>query len=157
MTQINVLRSQTHRVASPDNSVVVQITEGESLSYTVSFNGKTIIEPSRLAGFEFKNEPALGNKLKVINVVSRSNEQKWRPVVKSKHAEVLDKYNELTLSLQEQEKDKRLIDLVFRVYDDGVAFRSKLHRSSYIGNRQITKELTSFNIPGNPDAWVVEY
>ncbi|KAA6310339.1 hypothetical protein EZS27_038341, partial [termite gut metagenome] len=32
-----------------------------------------------------------------------------------------------------------------------------LYRSERIGNRQLTKELTTFNIPGNPDAWVVEY
>ncbi|WP_226995339.1 glycoside hydrolase family 97 N-terminal domain-containing protein, partial [Candidatus Symbiothrix dinenymphae] len=46
---------------------------------------------------------------------------------------------------------------MFRVYDDGVAFRYKLYRSERIGNRQLTKELTTFAIPGNPDAWVVEY
>jgi len=49
------------------------------------------------------------------------------------------------------------IELQVRVFNDGAAFRYKLSRAAKIGDRQITKELTTFSIPGNPKAWVVEY
>jgi len=51
----------------------------------------------------------------------------------------------------------RQIELFIRAYYDGVAFRFKLFRSGKVGDRQITKELTTFNIPGDPKAWIVEY
>ena len=44
-----------------------------------------------------------------------------------------------------------------RAFDDGVAFRYKLYRAERIGNREITKELTGFNIPGDPKSWIFEY
>ena len=149
--------AQTYTVMSPDQSIHLRISEGEELSYTVSFHGKNIIDLSRLGGFEFKNEPEFGKNLKVLNTTTRLNDEIWEPVVRSKHARVRDHYNELALFVQEQEGRKRLMDITFRVFNDGVAFRYKLYRSENAGNRQITKEYTTFNIPGNPDAWIVEY
>jgi len=49
------------------------------------------------------------------------------------------------------------MELFVRAYNDGVAFRYKLYRSARAGNRQITKELTTFNIPNDPKSWIVEY
>ena len=49
------------------------------------------------------------------------------------------------------------MDLFVRAYNDGVAFRYKLYRSEKIGSRKITRELTTFSIPDDPKAWIVEY
>ena len=149
--------AQPYSITSPDNSIVVRISEGEQLFYTVLFHGKNIIEQSCLGGFEFKNEPEFGKNLKILNTNVRSNNETWQPAVKSKHAQIRDAYNELTLYVQEQDKSKRLMNITFRVFDDGVAFRYKLFRSENIGSRLLTKECTTFNIPGNPNTWVVEY
>ena len=150
-------RAKDYLVTSPDKSVIVRIEENETLSYSVSFRGKTIIEPSALGRFEWKNEPALGNDLEVIQTVGRSHNETWMPAVKSKHARITDQYDELTLFVRERKDKRRMIDITFRVYNDGVAFRYKLYRSEMLGNRHIIREETGFNLPGNPDAWVVEY
>ncbi|MDR0543368.1 MAG: glycoside hydrolase family 97 protein [Dysgonamonadaceae bacterium] len=149
--------AKDYPVTSPDKTVTVQITENGTLSYSVLFQSKTIVEPSALGKFEFKNEPTFGETLEVIQATTRSCNETWTPVVKSKHAQIVDKYNELTLSAQEKQGNRRKIDIIFRVYNDGVAFRYKLYRSEIPGNRQIMEEGTAFNIPCNPDAWVVEY
>ncbi|KAA6308848.1 alpha-glucosidase, partial [termite gut metagenome] len=115
-----------------------------------------IIETSSL-GFSFKDEPDLHQDLHIIESLPSSHHEMWTPVVKSKHAQITDSYNELKLIAKEKGGNRRRMDIIFRVYDDGVAFRYKLYRSARVGNRQLTKELTTFNIPGNPDAWVVEY
>jgi alpha-glucosidase len=81
----------------------------------------------------------------------------WKPVVKSKHAEIVNNYNELQLNLKENSDLMRQMDLFVRVYNDGGAFRCKLYRSENIGIRNITRELTGFNIPVDPKAWIVEY
>ena len=49
------------------------------------------------------------------------------------------------------------MELFIRAYNDGAAFQYKLSRAAKIGDRQIIKELTTFNIPGDPKAWIVEY
>jgi alpha-glucosidase len=49
------------------------------------------------------------------------------------------------------------MELFVRAYNDGIAFQYRLLRSAKIGDRQIVKEQTTFNIPGDPKAWIVEY
>jgi alpha-glucosidase len=151
-----IVNSQSYTATSPDKSIQVRVEEGEQLQYAVTFAGQTIIEKSDL-GFSFKNEPDLQKDLHIFESVPSSHHEIWTPVVKSKHARITDSYNELKLVAKEKSGKHRRMDIIFRVYDDGIAFRYKLYRSEHIGNRLLTKELTTFNIPSNPDAWVVEY
>jgi len=143
-------------VKSPDNNIVVKVSNAEKLVYSVIFKGRTIITPSQL-GFEFKEEPALMTNFSIIDHSDRNINETWIPVVKSKHAEILNSCNELQLNLKENSGPMRQLELTVRAYDDGAAFRYKLLRSGKVGDRQITKELTTFSIPGDPKAWVVEY
>ncbi|GHT52000.1 alpha-glucosidase [Bacteroidia bacterium] len=151
-----LLNAQPYTVTSPDKSIQVQVEAGEQLQYSVTFNGRNIVEKSDL-GFSFKGENDLQKGLHIVQATPSSHREIWKPVVKSKHAQIADSYNELTLVSAEKADKRRRLDIIFRVYDDGVAFRYKLYRSERIGNRQLTKELTTFAVPGNPDAWVVEY
>jgi len=152
-SQIN---AQNISVSSPNKSILVSIQNQEKLGYTVRFNDRIIIDNS-LLGFELQNEPLLNGNFVVKEQQIIEINEKWIPVVKSKHAEVLNNCNELRLKLKEKTGLMREMDLFVRAYNDGVAFRYKLYRAEKIGNREITKELTSFNIPGDPKAWIVEY
>ncbi|MEI7522974.1 MAG: glycoside hydrolase family 97 protein [Mariniphaga sp.] len=148
--------SQNYQVSSPDKNIEVRINNGDKISYTISFNRKEVISESTL-GFEFKNEPAMFQQFVVMDTHEQTLNETWKPVVKSKHSVIRNNFNELRLLFREKSGWMRQMELTFRVYDDGVAFRTRLYRSGKNGHRQITKELTTFNIPGNPKAWVVEY
>lgn len=148
--------AQTITVKSPDNKIEVTVKNGDTLLYSVSFNGKTIIKPSRL-GFELKEEHAMTGNFNIVNQSVKNFNETWIPVVKSKHAQVVNNYNELLVSLKEKTDPMRQMELFVRAYNDGAAFRCRLFRSGKVGDRQITKELTTFNIPGDPKAWIVEY
>jgi len=148
--------AQNFQVTSPDKNINVTLKNGDELIYSVMFNGKPVIQESAL-GFEFKTEPAMNKGFAVIGKQERTINETWKPVVRSKHAEVINNCNELQIMLKEKTGLMRQMELTFRAFNDGVAFRTKLYRSEMNGHRQITKELTTFTIPGNPKAWVVEY
>jgi len=148
--------AQDYQVKSPDNNIVVNVINGSELYYSVTFKGETIINPSQL-GFEFKGEEPMCGDFFVISDTLIYFDEKWMPVVRSKHAEIHNNYNELQITLKEKNAPMRLMEFIVRTYNDGIAFRCKLFRSARIGDRQITRELTSFNIPGDPKAWIVEY
>ncbi|HZK97613.1 MAG TPA: glycoside hydrolase family 97 protein [Prolixibacteraceae bacterium] len=148
--------AQNLQLSSPDKKISVSIKNGDELSYSVMFNGKSVIQESAL-GFEFKAEPAMNKEFEVIGKQERTINETWKPVVRSKHAEVINNCNELQIMLKEKTGLMRQMELTFRAFNDGVAFRTKLYRSEKNGHRQITKELTTFTIPDNPKAWVVEY
>ncbi len=150
------VNSQTLSVQSPDSIIAVTFRNSNNLSYSVTFHGRTIINPSML-GFEFKDEPPMATKFDIIDQSVKNFNETWNPVIKSKHSEIKNIYNELHLTLREKTGLMRKMEFYVRVFNDGAAFRYKLLRGSKIGDRQITKELTTFNIPGDPKAWVVEY
>jgi alpha-glucosidase len=151
-----ISNGQILTVKSPDGKINVTITNNDILGYSVSYNGRAIINPSRL-GFEFKDELAMTGNFIIVDQSVKSFNETWVPVVKSKHAEIVNNYNELQLTLKEKSDPMRQMELFVRAYNDGAAFQYKLLRSGKVGDRQITKELTTFNIPGDPKAWIVEY
>jgi alpha-glucosidase len=150
------LTAQTINLKSPDNKITFSIDNGEKLTYSVTFLNRNIINTSPL-GFELKEEPVMTGNFVILDQSTKTLNETWKPVVKSKHAEVLNNYNELILTLKEKSGPMRQMELQVRAYNDGVAFRFKLLRAAKAGDRQIVKELTTFNIPGDPKAWVVEY
>jgi alpha-glucosidase len=148
--------SQAISVESPGKNIVVTLTNSDKLSYSVTFNGRTIIKPSAL-GFEFRDEPPMTGNFDIPDQSVKNFNETWIPVIKSKHSEITNNYNELQLTLAEKSGLMRQMKFYLRVFNDGAAFRFKLLRGAKIGDRQITKELTTFNIPDDPKAWVVEY
>ncbi len=141
---------------SPDHKIKVDVSNNDSLKYSVFFEDKLVINSSSL-GFAFKNEPELKGDFSILENSIDSVRNSWNPVVKSKHAVVKNNYNELHILFKEKTEKQRMMELFVRAYDDGVAFRYKLFRAEKIGNREITKELTTFSIPNNPKSWIVEY
>jgi alpha-glucosidase len=150
------VNSQNVTVKSPDGNLTVSVANGEKLSYSVGWKNHIILNPSAM-GFEFKDEEAMTGNFTIVDQSVQNLNEKWIPVVKSKHSEVLNNYNELRLVLKEKSGPMRLMELYIRAYNDGAAFRYKLYRGARVGDRQIIKELTTFNIPGDPKAWIVEY
>ena len=138
---------QTITVKSPDNNVVITVSNNEKLSYSVSYMGRSIVNPSPL-GFEFKDEPAMAGNFVILEQSLKNFNETWMPVVKSKHAEIVNNYNELALVIKEKSGPMRQFEFYVRAYNDGSAFRYKLSRSAKAGDRQIVKELTTFSIPG---------
>ncbi len=148
--------AQSHTLTSPDKNISITINNGNLLTYNVKFMDRLLVEDSPL-GFELKGEPVMNGNFALTGENTATVNETWKPVVKSKHAEVLNHYNELQLNLKEKSGLKRQMDIFVRAYNDGVAFRYKLYRGEVAGNRNITKELTGFNITGDPKAWVAEY
>jgi len=115
-----------------------------------------IVYPSQL-GFEFQGELSMNSNFCVMNQVTiRINETRI-PVVKSKHSAMLNNCNELLLKLKEKSGLIKSLEVYVRAYNYGVVFRYKLFRAEKIGNCKITKEITSYTIPNDPKAWIVEY
>ena len=149
-------QAQDLNLASPDGSLIINVTNGASLMYSVTWKGRVITEPSSL-GFIFRDEEPLAGNFEITGQSITPHTEIWKPVVRSKHSEIRNDYNELRLVLREKTGPVRITELYFRAYDDGAAFRFRLLRSAHVGERNILREMTSFKIPGDPKAWIVDY
>ncbi|WP_348734663.1 glycoside hydrolase family 97 protein [Rheinheimera texasensis] len=147
---------QKWQLLSPDQQISVELVlSGEALTYQVSYRGKAVLKPSVL-GLTFKGQPPLKTGLLADKVSSRSQDLNWQPVW-GQRSNIRDHFNELTLQLHESKAPGRRFTLVFRSYDDGVAFRYQLPaQAALAGDLVITDELTEFAFARNFSAWWVE-
>ena len=140
-----------NEITSPNtkNKITFELINGTPF-YSVSHGNKTIITPS-LLGFVFKNNDTLCNNFEVVNVENLAFDETWEPVW-GEHKSIRNNYNQLNVFLQEKTKNKRKLEIQFKNFDDGVAFRyvyPKQGKDSLI----IMDELTAFNLKDDGDAW----
>jgi alpha-glucosidase len=147
--------SAANRLTSPDGQIEVEISTSPRLEYAVKFAGKPLLESSRL-GLTLKDGPTLGEKLAVVEAKMAAVNQTWE-CRWGKASHVVDRYNELRLALVEGSGQKRKIDVIFRAYDDGVAFRYALPRQPGLEQFILTRDESQFRFPGNPTVWAADY
>ncbi len=104
------------KVSSPDKRTEVTVNIDKVITYSVTRDNMTVLLPSAISmtlqdGTVLGKEPKLKNdKITLIN-------ETLKPVVKQKYETIEDKCNELVLNFEGN------YSLIFRVYDDGTAYR----------------------------------
>jgi glucan 1,4-alpha-glucosidase len=115
--------------------------------YAVSFEGKPVVLPSRM-GFVLLEDSSFYKGFLLTGVERRAVDTVWQPVwgdVKS----IRDHYAELTVHLRESAAGGRLLDIVFRVFEDGVGFRYVFPRQPGLRYFVVSDECTQFRMAGD--------
>ncbi|MGD0922163.1 MAG: glycoside hydrolase family 97 N-terminal domain-containing protein, partial [Terriglobia bacterium] len=99
---------------------------GERAYYRVSYQGQPVLADSPL-GLDFKGGKPLDQDLKILGSGRQSRDESWENRFGARR-NIRNHYNELTVSVRERRAPGRRIDLVFRAYDEGAAFRYVLPR-----------------------------
>ena len=119
--------------------------------YAVFFGDKVVIKPSQM-GFELVNDAPFSKGFEIINSSQQAVDDSWKPVW-GEVKEIRDHYQQLTIQLRQKEKPNRLINIVFRVFEDGVGFRYEFPHQENLNYFIVSKELTEFNMPADHKAW----
>ncbi|MBA2707093.1 MAG: glycoside hydrolase family 97 protein [Gemmatimonadaceae bacterium] len=140
------------RLESPNrrNSVLVEIREG-NLRYSVQRDGRPIVMPS-LMGFQFGGTKLLRDTLRIVSNTRKSVDETWTQPW-GEVARVRDNHNELRVSVAEAGAPGRKFDVVFRAFNDGVAFRYDFPEQAGLREFQISEELTEFSMADDSRAW----
>ncbi len=141
-------------LTSPGENISVSVATnggkaGNELTYSVMLGETEIIREGGL-GVDFADAGTFGSDVTVTGVSRRSGRDTYR-LQCGKRTEVDDAYNEMTVSLADQ--SKRKMELVFRAYDDGVAFRYRIPAQETGGDLRIAGERTSFRFTGDHAYW----
>ncbi len=107
--------AENYTVNSPDSRITVNVETGTNTTYSVTFHGKVILNPSPIS-MTFDNGTVIGRNMEVKKVERFTQNQVLKPVVRQKSEQIIDHYNEMVL-------DADRYKLYFRVYNDGLAYR----------------------------------
>ncbi len=141
------------KLTSPDGSLTVTVGEdGGRAWYQVNRGNELIISRSEL-GFILKDGDLKGN-FKMGKVTRSSLDETWSQPW-GEDALVRNHYNEMKVRLQEKQGMKRYLDVVFRAYNDGVAFRYEYPHQRGLDEFVIMDEVTQFALPTDAMAWSI--
>lgn len=126
-------------------------------AYQVLYKGEVVVEKSnlqiQLEGIDTTQDVVL------LNSSSSQFDETWKPVLGEVN-EIRNQYNEMKLELMYKNSQTKF-NIVFRVFNEGVAFRYEFPKQDNLNYFVVTQELTQFNltgdhktfwIPGDPDS-----
>lgn len=143
---MNIVFSQT--VQSPSNKIAVnfKLTANGLPTYSVKYKNKPVISESFL-GVKLKDKPALDANFEIDSVKNSSFNESWKPVL-GEQATIVNHYNEIIIALHQKETNVKM-NLIFRVFDEGVAFRYDFPKQAALNYFIIFDEVSQFNLTEN--------
>ncbi|MDP3683760.1 MAG: glycoside hydrolase family 97 N-terminal domain-containing protein, partial [Ignavibacteria bacterium] len=136
-------KNNEFEIKSPDSTISLYVTAGTKLQWSFQHKAKRIITPSAIS-LQLEDGEALGdnaeiissNTIKIDNIITPLNYKK---------AKITDKCNQLTINFKDD------YGVIFRVYNDAVAYRFFTNRN---GEVIIKNEEANFNFTDDHKAFI---
>lgn len=144
-----------YSITSPNknNEVQFYLSKSGQPQYRFLSGGKSVIEPS-LLGFEFEGIQKMTEGFEIINSEEKNTDTTWdQPWGEFK--KIRDNHNELIIHLKESKGEERLVDIIFRVFDDGLGFRYSFPKQPHLDKVKISNEITEFSFPFDNEVWSI--
>lgn len=135
--------AEEYNLFSPDKKIELKIFITDSIQYSATFNAKQVIAVSTLA-LTLQDHTILGNDPEILNISRRSVNDTLHPVIKVKSDVITDHFNELTLQF------KNNFAVIFRAYDDGVAYRFS---TTFTAPVKVISEIVALNFPNDTQVY----
>jgi len=152
-------KHQAWYLNSPDEKVSIMIqhsSEADSsrpeLSYNVIMQGDTVIKDASLG--VIKSDGDLSKDLSFISATAVDESEDQYTLIAGKHKKLKADFREMTLRFGNTEH--QMLNISFRAYRDGVAFKYSLEGND-TSKHTIIGETTSFKLALNGNAWMHQY
>jgi hypothetical protein len=123
------------------------LDDNGSPTYSLQYQNRPVILPSKL-GFILNEDSSLSRNFQIIGVEKRSMDDQWQPVW-GETKNIRNHYGEIKIHLQQKKTPNHLLDIVFRVFEDGVGFRYEFPKQPNLKYFVVTDELTHFQLAGD--------
>jgi len=137
------LQAKDFKVTSPDKKVVVTVTVDNGVFWNVTYGDTLVAGPCEVA-MELSTGylPALN--AKVTRSTYEEIDEMLTPLLSHKNSTIHNQCRQMTLRFSDG------ISLVFRAYDDGVAYR---FNTKLKGDIIVTSELFTLSMPAGTETW----
>ncbi|MGA3164609.1 MAG: glycoside hydrolase family 97 protein [Terriglobia bacterium] len=138
-------------VTSPDGNLVISFAlksnpqpylPGMRAYYRITYRGVAVLTDSPL-GLDFDGASPLDHDFEIIDTDQHSHADAWTNPFGAQR-NIPDHYNQLRVSLQEKQPPGRRVDLIFRAYNEGAAFRYFLPQQPALEKFTLLAENTGF-------------
>ena len=146
------LMAQEH-ISSPNGKIQLSVgPKSGRPSYELKYHDRNIFNTSFL-GYKL-SDGNLDSDFKIISCTRTTKDETWQQVWGEEEF-VKNHYNELTIHLQQKKGLKRKLDIVFRIFDDGIGFRYIIPEQKTLNTIIINEEETQFALAHDAEAWSI--
>lgn len=141
-------------LTSPDGNLVMDfhLSDGDVPMYSLTYKGKEVIKESRM-GFQIRPSYEFDRDFRIVETREGASDTTWEPVW-GQNSEIRDNHKELFVAL-EQKTTGWLLNIRFRLFDDGLGFRYEFPVQKELRHFTINEEVTEFQLAGNHKAfWI---
>jgi glucan 1,4-alpha-glucosidase len=138
---------QTEVISMGKVKLVFTLNDNGTPVYEMSYDNKQVITSSRL-GFSLNKDSLFYNSFQITGKERKSFDQTWQTVW-GETKDVRNHYEELTIHLQSKRSPGYLLNIIFRVFEDGVGFRYEFPLQPSLKYFIVSDELTQFNMTGD--------
>lgn len=136
---------------SPDENVEINIsTKEKSPLFSLTYKGDTLIEKSIL-GLQV-NEIDFTTDITITDAEENDFDETWN-TINGKQPTVRNHYKEYKFKLEKNILENEFYEIIFRVYNDGFAYRYNFTTDGIRDGKLINKELTKLNFQNDYEYW----
>lgn len=144
-----VYADQIIKISSPDGNIqlgLIHHTDG-NLFYSINYKGKTVLTQSGL-GMKLKKPEFSLLKFDLLHIDSSFTDDNWKPVW-GEVSSIRNQYKQLVLKLSDRSGSGIQLEIIFRVFNEGVGFRYSFPQQPKLNHFIISDELTQFALTGD--------
>ncbi|NBL64238.1 glycoside hydrolase family 97 protein [Flavobacterium sp. NST-5] len=145
---LGIFYANAQQIKSPSGEISVnfQLDKSGKPTYNILYKNKTVVDKSGL-GIVLKEEEPLNQGFSIENASQKTINETWQPVL-GEQANIKNHCNEMVFNLI-QKNTNRKINIIFRVFDEGVAFRYEFPKQPHLNYFIVKDEETHFNLTGD--------
>jgi alpha-glucosidase len=149
----NALAAATATASSPDGSISVKVDSDNDgrIRYSVMRKGNVLIAPSWL-GFLLTDSEAMVRGFAIDGTETAKGDETWQQPW-GERTNVRNQYNELFVRLKQPSGMGRMMNVRFRLFNNGIGFRYEIPKQPTITTMKIAEEITQFNLVSPGTAW----
>ncbi|MBN3034423.1 MAG: glycoside hydrolase family 97 protein [Bacteroidales bacterium] len=139
-------------VPAPDGPIMLSFRLSEGVPSYMIYAGQEVILDWSPLGFILEGNDSLAAGFVLEDSRTLTFREVWQPVW-GQFSSYINHYNSLRIRLREASGSRRLMEMEFRVFSDGLGFRYIFPEQEGLGDFRIMDELTGFHIGSEGRAW----
>jgi hypothetical protein len=143
------VQAQEHNLISPNGNIRLHtlVRNDGTLLYALIYKDRPVVQPSSLA-MVFKEPNVALRHFTLVQADSSMHDETWKPVW-GEYSSIRDQHKELRLTLRHRSGSNILVNVVFRLFNEGLGFRYEFPQQEALNHFIVADEQTQFSLAGD--------
>jgi hypothetical protein len=149
----HLANAQQQKAVFGNISLTTALDAGGKFTYSVAYKRQPVILSSSL-GFSLAKPDLMLNEFILLKTDSTVIDETWKPVWGEQDS-IRNNYKQLVFHLQKKSGPSVRLDIIFRIFNDGIGFRYEFPKQDALGYFIVKDELSTFRMSGDHKAfWI---